>query len=401
MAMAGSPLIRVLDVNSIDELADDMAALGVRAPAAKYLARVVRVDCPSPRLASVIEREMRQLGGAALWHADTVLLAAPHDQFSLLADALRGQPDPLPSYADDIERALRDYDRPSSGWLRCRGRDLPLGERTLIMGVLNVTPDSFSGDGVGTDVRAAATRAREMVSAGADIIDVGGESTRPGAEPVTEEQEIARVVPVIEGVVRETNAVVSIDSYKATVARAALDAGAAIINDISGLRFDARMASVAAKAGAPVVVMHIQGTPRNMQDSPHYHDLIGEIMLYLRGGVGIAVEAGVARDQVVIDPGFGFGKTVEHNLTLLRRLREFRALGQPLMIGTSRKSTIGKVLDLPVEERLEGTAATVAIGIGNGADIVRVHDVREMARVARMTDAIVRTPRREDDLELP
>jgi dihydropteroate synthase len=307
----------------------------------------------------------------------------------------------LPDYADDIERALSAYDRGPHGVLRCRGRDLPLGERTLVMGVLNVTPDSFSGDGVGTDVHAAVARVREMISGGADIIDVGGESTRPGADPVTEEEEIARVVPVIDSIVRETGTVVSVDTYKSPVARAALDAGAGMINDISGLRFDRQMAAVAAEFQAPVVVMHIQGTPRSMQESPHYHDLIGEIMLYLREGVDLAAEAGVARDQVIIDPGFGFGKTVEHNLTLLRRLREFRSLDQPLMVGTSRKSTIGKVLDLPVEERVEGTAATVAVAIRNGADVVRVHDVREMARVARMTDAIVRVPDRLAEPDLP
>jgi dihydropteroate synthase len=209
---------------------------------------------------------------------------------------------------------------------------------------------------------------------------------------VAEDEEIARVVPVVESVAAQGDAVISVDTYKAAVARAALEAGAALINDVSGLRFDPDMAGVAAEYQVPVAVMHIQGTPRDMQHAPHYDDLIGEIMVYLRDGVEVAVSAGVAADQVIVDPGFGFGKTVDDNLALLRRLREFRSLGQPLLVGTSRKSTIGKVLDLPVEERLEGTAATVAIAIRNGADIVRVHDVREMARVARMTDAIVRVP---------
>jgi dihydropteroate synthase len=390
MARPVSHLVRVLDVGSVAEMAADMADLGVRAPADKYLTRAMRVDCPSPRLASLIEHEMRTLGWAALWHSTAVLMAAPHAEFVALADALRRQPDPLPAYADEIERALAAYDGQAPGVLRCRGAELPVGERTLVMGVLNVTPDSFSGDGLAGDAAAAVARARQMAADGADIIDIGGESTRPGAEPVRLEDEIARVAPVIEAIAGEAGAVVSVDTYKAAVARAALEAGAGMVNDISGLRFDREMALVAAEYQAPVAVMHIQGTPRDMQQNPRYDDLIGEIMVALRESVERALEAGVAADQVIVDPGFGFGKTVEHNLTLLRRLRELRSLGQPLMIGTSRKSTIGKVLDLPVEERLEGTAATVAVAIANGADIVRVHDVREMARVARMTDAIVR-----------
>jgi len=221
---------------------------------------------------------------------------------------------------------------------------------------------------------------------------VGGESTRPGAEEVPLEEELCRVVPVIAALAERFPVPISVDTYKSAVAREAVRAGATIVNDISGLRFDPEMAAVAAEAGAAVVIMHIQGTPRTMQQHPHYEDLMTEVCDYLQESTEIAEAAGIPRAQVVLDPGFGFGKTVEHNLELLRRLRELTSYGQPVLAGTSRKSTIGKVLGgLPPEERVEGTAATIAIAIHNGADIVRVHDVKEMARVAKMTDAIVRS----------
>ena len=258
------------------------------------------------------------------------------------------------------------------------------------MGILNVTPDSFSGDGLAGDVEKAVARARAMVAEGADLLDVGGESTRPGAEPVPVAEEIARVVPVISRLAREVEAPISIDTYKSEVARAALEHGAGMVNDISGLRADPRMAAVCAAAHVPVVVMHMKGAPRDMQDSPRYANLMQEIGDYLREGVAIAERAGISRSQVVVDPGIGFGKTLEHNLEILRRLPDLKALGQPLLVGPSRKSFIGRVLDLPAEERLEGTAAAVALAIAGGADIVRVHDVRAMVRVARMTDAVVR-----------
>ncbi len=274
-------------------------------------------------------------------------------------------------------------------WL-CGRYSLETGRRTLIMGVLNVTPDSFSGDSIYHNPDEAVHRARQMVADGADIIDVGGESTRPGAEPVSGEEEKERVLPVIERLAAELNVPLSIDTSKAAVARAAVQAGASIINDITGLRGDSEMGGVAAESDAGLVLMHIQGTPRTMQQQPTYADLIGEISDYLRGSIELAQRHGVDAERIVIDPGIGFGKTLEHNLQILRCLREFQRLGRPILVGTSRKSFIGKVLEAPVEQRLFGTAATVAIAIVNGADIVRVHDVKEMAQVARMTDAMVR-----------
>lgn len=262
--------------------------------------------------------------------------------------------------------------------------------RTLVMGILNVTPDSFSDGGRFAGPDAALARARQMLEEGADIIDVGGESTRPGAEPLPADEELRRILPVIEGVRSFSSAPISVDTYKATVARSAVQAGARIINDISGLTMDPEIARVAAETGATLVVMHILGTPQTMQQQIHYEDVVADISAFLRRQLALAEAAGVPRERLVADPGIGFGKTVAHNLEILRRLREFQALGVPILIGTSRKGFIGKVLGLPVDQRVEGTAATVAAAILNGAAVVRVHDVLPMVRVARMTDAIMR-----------
>jgi dihydropteroate synthase len=289
-----------------------------------------------------------------------------------------------------METARTGFAAPPQRVLRCRGREIALGEKTLVMGIVNVTPDSFSGDGLGSDVEAAIAQGKRMVEEGADLLDIGGESTRPGSAPVSEEEELRRVLPVIEGLAEAVRVPLSVDTYKSAVARAGLAAGASIVNDISGLHHDQEMAKVAAEAGAAVILMHIQGTPRDMQKDPKYADVIAEISDYLADGIATAEAAGLTREQIVVDPGIGFGKTLEHNLEILRRLREFRALGCTVMVGTSRKSMIGKILDLPAEQRVEGTAATVALAIAAGADIVRVHDVKEMVRVARVADAIVR-----------
>ncbi len=260
------------------------------------------------------------------------------------------------------------------------------------MGILNVTPDSFSGDGLGSDgdIERGLQQAKQMAAEGADILDVGGESSRPGAEPVSVEVELSRVIPLIEKIAAEVDVPVSIDTTKAKVAAEALARGACIVNDISGLRMDGEMAAVTAKVKAGVVLMHMLGTPRDMQKDPKYVDLMAEITSFLAEASARALAAGITKEQIVIDPGFGFGKTVEHNLEILRRLGELRVLGYPILIGTSRKSTIGKILETEVEDRLEGTAATVALAIAGGADIIRVHDVKEMARVAKMADAVLR-----------
>lgn len=268
---------------------------------------------------------------------------------------------------------------------------LDFSKKTYIMGVLNVTPDSFSDGGLYLDKSLAVRRAHEMIEDGADIIDIGGESTRPGSEPVSLEEEIARTIPVIEALAKDIKVPISIDTYKAEVAKRALDAGASMVNDISGLRFDPDMPEVVSEYKVPVVIMHIKGTPKNMQVDPSYEALIPEIMDYLRISIRLAIKSGIDEDKIVIDPGIGFGKTFDHNLDIIKNLHKFTLLEKPILAGPSRKAFIGKILgDAPASERLEGTAAAVAISIFNGANILRVHDVKEMVKVARVADAIRR-----------
>ncbi len=265
---------------------------------------------------------------------------------------------------------------------------LKSGSKTFIMGVINVTPDSFSGDGVGSDLEALNQKALDFIRNGADILDIGGESTRPpglykGVVPVSEGEELKRIIPAISSITSSTSVPVSIDTYKAEVALAAIKAGASIVNDVWGLQKDPNMAAVVADTNVGVVITHNTNTPC-------YTDVVEDTVSSLSMMVDEAVKKGVKRESIVIDPGIGFGKNVVQNLEILRRLDEYRVIGRPVMVGTSRKSTIGQVLNLPVGERLEGTAATVALAISKGVDIVRVHDVKEMARVSKMSDAVVR-----------
>ena len=278
------------------------------------------------------------------------------------------------------------------------------------MGILNVTPDSFSGDGLlhplppgegrGEGVQLAIQQAQEFLSYGADILDVGGESTRPGAQPVDAEEELERVIPVIEALAKEfPEALISIDTYKTRVAEAAFKAGAHILNDVWALRADTKLASVAATFRTPVILMHNRSNPASVEVRAQlgnayigstYENLMEDVKRELLASVELAVKAGVDESRIILDPGIGFGKTREHNLELINRLDEIRVLGFPILLGTSRKSFIGFTLDLPADQRVEGTAATIAVGITRGADIIRVHDVKATARVAKMTDAIVR-----------
>ena len=283
------------------------------------------------------------------------------------------------------------------------------GSRTYVMGILNVTPDSFSGDGLlamiesNDPLEPMREQAQTFLASKCDILDVGGESTRPGSAPVDAESEKKRVLPVIEMLAREfPDALISIDTYKAEVAEAALNAGARIVNDVWALRADPHLAAVAAKHNAPVILMHNRSNPANVEvkerlgnayTGSEYQNLIEDVKRELMDSVTIARRAGIPDERIILDPGIGFGKTVEHNLELIRRLDEIRTLGFPVLLGPSRKSFIGYTLDLPPSQRMEGTAAAVAVGITRGADIVRVHDVQPISRVVKMTDALVRIPR--------
>ncbi|WP_031406279.1 dihydropteroate synthase [Geobacillus vulcani] len=265
---------------------------------------------------------------------------------------------------------------------QCRGHEFDLNKKTLIMGIVNVTPDSFSDGGRFYDVENAVKHAKRLVAEGADIIDIGGESTRPGADPVPLDEELRRVIPAVKAIAEAVNVPISIDTYKAEVARQAIEAGAHMINDVWGAKADPDMARVAATYGVPIILMH------NRRDMA-YRDLISDMIADLQESIRIAKGAGVKEENIILDPGIGFAKTVEHNLEVMRRLDEFAALGYPLLLGTSRKRFIGHVLNVPVEERMEGTGATVCLGIVKGVHIVRVHDVLPIARMVKMMDAML------------
>ena len=260
---------------------------------------------------------------------------------------------------------------------------------TLVMGIVNVTPDSFSDGGKFFSPEVAISHASKLIRQGADIIDIGGESTRPGAEQVSELEELKRVIPVIEKIRNDNPTIlISIDTTKASVAKHAVEAGADIINDVSGLSFDKNMIGVVESFNIPIVIMHMKGNPQNMQLNPKYKDIVNEILDFFKMKIKIAIQSGINRSMIILDPGIGFGKTVDHNFELLSRLNEFNVLELPIMIGPSRKSFIGVTLDLPPEDRLEGTAAAVSAGVMNGASIVRVHDVKSMKRVVRIIEKV-------------
>jgi len=268
------------------------------------------------------------------------------------------------------------------GVTRCGKTTFRWGEKTYIMGIINVSPDSFSGDGLST-VDAAVAQAERFVAEGADILDIGGESTRPNSAPISVDEELRRVIPVLEKLAGKVKVPLSVDTYKFEIARRAVDAGVDMLNDIWGLKQEPRLAGLAAEKGLPMILMS------NQRDKPQ-KNIVPAVLSDLKRAIDLALDAGVLWENIIIDPGVGFGKTLEQNLELVHRLDELKALGRPMLLGTSRKSMIGLVLDLPPEQRLEGTAATVAIGIAGGADIVRVHDVKEMMRVCKMSDAIIR-----------
>jgi len=273
--------------------------------------------------------------------------------------------------------------------IHCDEQTLELGERSLLMGTINVTPDSFSDGELFFQTEKAIKQGELLASGGADLLDVGGESTRPFSDPVPLEEELRRVIPIVGELAKRTSIPISIDTCKAEVARAALDAGATMINDISALRFDPQMVELAAAAKVPLVLMHMQGTPRTMQVEPHYDSLFSEIIAFMEERIKFACAGGISRERIIVDPGIGFGKTVNHNLLLIKHLDNLATLGLPILLGTSRKFFIGAVLDKEVTEREPGTWATVCAGIIKGAHIIRVHEVATCRQLADMTDAIM------------
>jgi len=361
---------------------------------------LIRVSSLPCRTANILKQEMLALGGdcaVATWavgctrpETDAVLMGTIK-QLRRLTEKLLRQPFKLKELGTALASLLERLDKPSGQILRTPRREWVLGERTLLMGILNVTPDSFSDGGLFDDPDRAVAEGLRMAEAGADMIDIGGESSRPGAAPVSPEEELQRVLPVVEGLARRIDVPLSIDTMKAVVAREALRSGAEIVNDISAMRFDPDMAPLVAEAGAAVVLMHMRGTPQTMQTGDlSYKDLLGEIGAFLEERIEAAVAMGILRERIAVDPGVGFGKTVEDNLRLVRHLTELTTLGRPLVMGVSRKSFIRVVTEDEGRERLEGTAAAVTAAILAGAAIVRVHDVIAMKKVVRMADALRR-----------
>jgi dihydropteroate synthase len=393
-------LIRCLHINGLKEAVHQIEKVGVDPTGielmkGKTLHFNLKVEGIDPRTANILKQEMLSLGGDTALDSRGLDCSAPstdallmgnQKQFEKLIQKLQSYP-----HLQKIGQALKDTFQnifKSHFTLRCRQRTLSLGERTLLMGVLNVTPDSFSDGGLFFDKDEAIAHGLKMAQEGADIIDIGGESTRPGSKPLGLEEELRRVLPVIEALSREVKVPISIDTYKSEVAQRAIDSGAQIINDISGLHFDPELAHVAAKGDIPIVLMHIRGTPETMQKDVHYDSLFSEIIQYLKDGIQRAESAGLDPEQVVIDPGIGFGKTPGDNLLIIKNLSEFRILGKPILLGTSRKTFIGKILDAQIGERLEGTLSSIAISILNGAHIIRCHDILQAKRAIAVVDAI-------------
>lgn len=393
-------LIRCLHITSLQEAVQQIEAVGVEPTGVermkgKALHFNLKLEGIDPRTANILKQEMLSLGGDVALdgrgldcsvHSMDGLLMGSQKQFEKLFQKL----DAYPQF-QEIGKALKETFlnlMKTDFTLRCRRKTLHPNGRTLLMGVLNVTPDSFSDGGLFLEKDRAVARGLQMVEEGADIIDIGGESTRPGSKRLGLEEELRRVLPVIETLSKKTDIPISIDTYKSEVARRAIELGADIINDISGLHFDPELAFVAAKEKTPLILMHIRGTPETMQKDVHYDSLFSEIISYLKEGIRRAESAGVDPEQIVVDPGIGFGKTLEDNLLLIKHLSEFRVLGKPILLGTSRKSFIGKIIDTQPDQRLEGTLSSIAIGVLNGAQIIRSHDVLQAKRAIAVADAI-------------
>ncbi len=388
---------RIIDIKDIKTAKEEIRKIGVDSEGMPWLSpkavhACIKLENVSSYAANILKQEMLGKGGDAAVNrgvvncsvkSTDVILMGTFSQYKKLIQKLSIQSSTLREISEELKDLIKCFENGKPENFECRKYKLPLGEKTYIMGILNVTPDSFSDGGQFNTIEGAVKWAKAMAAEGADIIDIGGESTRPGHEAVDADEEIKRVVPVIHHLTKEIDIPVSVDTMKAQVAEKALEAGAHIVNDVWGLQRDPMLADVIARSGAGVVVMH-------NKNEKEYTDLMGDIIKFLRQSISIAEKAGIGRESIAIDPGIGFGKTPQHNLEVMRKLNELNTLNLPVLLGTSRKSFIGHVLDLPVNERIEGVAATVTLGIAGGVDIIRVHDVKEMSRVAKMTDAMMR-----------
>jgi len=368
---------------------------GIAHMAGKAIGRGIKLEQVPLSVAHILKQEMLSVGGDAAVHrnviinkieATDVMLLGTVRQLGQLASKVLAQPFGLKKIGHDLRQLLAALEPSKTRILKCRGKDLKLGHRTLVMGILNVTPDSFSDGGRYYSIESAIAQAKRMVEEGVDILDIGAESTRPQHEEVSAEEEWRRLEPVLKTLLEQVTIPVSIDTYKASVAAKALEAGAHMINDVWGLQKDPDMARVVGEYQVPVIVMH-------NQEGTTYKNIMGDMLTSLRRSIELAEAHGLSGDQIIVDPGIGFGKTTEQNLEIMARLAEFRTLGHPVLLGTSRKSMIGKTLNQTVDERLEGTLATSVLGVVAGVDLIRVHDVQANCRAVQMADAIVRGQR--------
>lgn len=399
--------MQILEIHRWEDLNRIMQQIGVdpygiKIMLPKALTYLIKINSLSNVAANILKQEMLSLGGdlAVARGALTgkvkktdCLLIASSSQISRLSKKLTLQPFGLAELARNLSLLLDNYQTNNFNILLGTHK-LKLGQgKTCLMGIVNLTPDSFSGDGIykshqSPDKRKIIDYVRQMADDGADIIDIGGESSRPSALPVPIKEELSRTIPVIKALVKKIRIPISMDTYKPEVAIQALDNGAVMINDITGLR-NPEMLKIVAQYKAAVVIMHMKGMPQNMQRKPHYVSLIDEIIEYLRQAVERALEAGIDKNKIIIDPGAGFGKTVKDNLEILKTLKTFKGLGRPVLVGTSRKSFIGKLLNAEPQERLSGTIASCVLAVQNGADILRVHDVRQVKQALKVTDAVI------------
>ena len=393
-------LIRCLHITNAREAIQEMGKVGVdptgiKLMTGKTLHLNLRVEGIDPRTANLLKQEMLSVGGDAALDrrgldcsasSTDAILMGNQKQFEKLTLKL-DQYSALQPLGQSLIQTLKNVSK-THYTIRCRKKTFKLGKQTLLMGVLNVTPDSFSDGGLYLDKDEAIAHGLRMVEEGADLIDIGGESTRPGSKPLELTEELRRIIPVIESLSKEVDVPISIDTYKSIVAQRAVEAGAEMINDISALHYDPGLARVAVKEDIPLILMHIRGTPETMQKDVHYESLFSEIIQYLGESIQRAENAGLDPEQIIIDPGIGFGKNLEDNLVIIKNLQEFRILGKPILLGTSRKSFIGRILNTEVTERLEGTLSSIAIGVLNGAHIIRSHDVLQAKRAIAVADAI-------------
>ncbi len=393
--------IRILHIHDLDHthrsVPDKDSIVGrAHASGAGAIHLTIQMTRLETEVARQIQKTIRSLDGdgfvtefnnGATGRADVLLLGELRT-FHRMMEQIKKPPLECVDLAEKLNEHLSRVVRPVSFEIDCGPRVLRLWERTHVMGVLNVTPDSFSDGGQYYDTDKAVERGCEMAEEGADIIDIGGESTRPGSDSISAEEELDRVIPVIQRLRGRVNVLLSIDTTKSLVAREAIEAGAHIVNDISALRSDPGMAGVVAEHRVPLILMHMRGLPKDMQKNPTYSNLIGEIYAFLDERIATAVEAGITRDRIIVDPGIGFGKTWPDNFILLNRLKQFHGLGCPLLIGVSRKSFIGWALNRAKDDRVMGTAAAVAASVLKGVHIVRVHDVKETCRCIDMVDCV-------------